>query len=173
MAKTVIHFIILAIVLLLAQLICSKIALWGIAMPVVFIYLILRLPINMHNSWVITIAFFMGLIVDTFSNTAGMNALACTILATMRQPVFYLYVLRDDDEQTNPIAASETMGAGAYFKYMATLTLAYCAMLFLIQAFTLRDFPLTLMRIGASSVLSMILLMATDSLLSKKSEEGL
>ena len=173
MAKTVIHFILLTIALLLAQLIGSKIALWNVAMPIVFIYLILRLPINMHTSWVITIAFFMGLIVDTFSNTAGMNALACTLLAVMRRPVFYLYVLRDDDEQPNPLPGSDTIGVGPYFRYMATLTLAYCTMLFLIQAFTLRNFPLTLMRIGASSVLSMLLLMATDSLLSRKSEERL
>ena len=58
MTKTVIQFIVLFVTLILLQLVCNKIVLWGIAMPVVFIYLILRLPVNLHDGWVLTIAFF-------------------------------------------------------------------------------------------------------------------
>ena len=84
MTKTVIQFIALFAVLLLAQVICSKIVLFNVAMPVIFIYLIMRLPINLHINWTLTIAFLLGLVVDIFNNTQGMNALACTLLATMR-----------------------------------------------------------------------------------------
>ena len=83
MTKTVIQFILLFIVLTVLQLVCNKIVLWGVAMPVVFIYLILRLPVNLHGGWVLTIAFFSGLIIDIFDNTPGMNALACTLMAAV------------------------------------------------------------------------------------------
>ena len=67
MTKTVIQFIVLFVALVLLQLVCNKIVLWGIAMPVVFIYLILRLPVNLHDGWVLTIAFFTGLLIDIFN----------------------------------------------------------------------------------------------------------
>ena len=47
MTKTVIQFIALFLALLVLQLVCNKIVLFNVAMPVVFIYLILRLPVNL------------------------------------------------------------------------------------------------------------------------------
>ena len=172
MTKTVIQFIALFLVLLVLQLVCNKIVLFNVAMPVVFIYLILRLPVNLHGGWVLTIAFFTGLLLDIFSNTPGMNALACTIMAMMRRPVFNLFVSRENDMNI-PIPSVETMGVGDYFKYMATLVTVYCTLIFLIQAFTLHNILLTLARIVASSVLSVIVIFGLDSLVSTRREKRL
>jgi len=84
MTKTVIQFILLFLALMVLQLVCNKIVLFNVAMPIVVIYLILRLPVNLHGGWVLTIAFFTGLVIDIFNNTPGMNALACTILGAVR-----------------------------------------------------------------------------------------
>ena len=73
----------------------------------------------------------------------------------------------------NPIPCVDTLGFGAYLKYMSTLVLIFSAMLFLVQAFTLHNWPLTLMRIGASSLLTIILLLALDSLVSTRREKRL
>ena len=42
MKNTLFHFLILFVALLVAQVICSKIVLFSVAMPVIYIYLILR-----------------------------------------------------------------------------------------------------------------------------------
>ncbi len=172
MTKTVIQFIVLFVALILLQLVCNKIVLWGIAMPVVFIYLILRLPVNLHDGWGLTIAFFTGLLLDIFSNTPGMNALACTIMAMMRRPVFNLFVSRENDMNI-PIPSVDSMGVGDYFKYMATLVTLYCVLIFLIQAFSLHNIGLTLARIAGSSVLSIIIIFGLDSLVSTRREKRL
>ena len=172
MTKTVIQFIVRFVALILLQLVCNKIVLWGIAMPVVFIYLILRLPVNLHDGWVLTIAFFTGLLLDIFSNTPGMNALACTIMAMMRRPVFNLFVSRENDMNI-PIPSVDSMGVGDYFKYMATLVTLYCVLIFLIQAFSLHNIGLTLARIAGSSVLSIIIIFGLDSLVSTRREKRL
>ena len=172
MTKTVIQFILLFIVLTVLHLVCNKIVLWGVAMPVVFIYLILRLPVNLHGGWVLTIAFFSGLIIDIFDNTPGMNALACTILAAVRRPVFNAYVSTEKDN-SQPIPSVDSMGIGDYFKYMATLVTLYCSLIFLIQAFSLHDIVLTLARIAASSALSIMIIFALDSLVSTRREKRL
>ncbi len=172
MTKTVIQFILLFLVLIVLQLVCNKIVLFNIAMPVVFIYLILRLPVNMHGGWVLTIAFFSGLIIDIFNNTPGMNALACTLMAAVRRPVFNLFVSRENDMNI-PIPSVDSMGVGDYFKYMATLVAFYCALIFSIQAFSLHDIMLTLARIAGSSMLSIIIIFGLDSLVSTRREKRL
>ena len=172
MTKTVIQFIVLFFALLLLQLVCNKIVLFNVAMPVVFIYLILRLPVNLHSGWVLTIAFFTGLILDIFNNTPGMNALACTILAAVRRPVLNVFVSRENDMNI-PIPSVDSMGVSDYFKYMATLVTGYCALIFIIQAFSLHNFVLTLARIAGSSVLSVIIIFGLDSLVSTRREKRL
>ena len=172
MTKTVIQFIVLFLALVVLQLVCNKIVLFNVAMPVVFIYLILRLPINMHGDWVLTIAFFSGLIIDIFTNTPGMNSLACTIMAALRRPMFNLFVSREND-MTIPIPSVDSMGIGDYLKYMAALVTIYCTLIFLIQAFSLHNIVLTLARIAGSSVLSIIIIFGLDSLVSTRREKRL
>ena len=75
MTKTVIQFIVLFLALMVLQLVCNKIVLFNIAMPVVFIYLILRLPVNLHGGWVLTVAFFSGLIIDGCQNLSSQERL--------------------------------------------------------------------------------------------------
>lgn len=172
MNKTIVQLIVLFIVLVLAQVVCYKILLFNVAIPLVFIYLILRLPVNWNLNINLTIAFVMGLLVDITCNTPGMNALCCTLLAAVRYPVFALYVSREDD-MSNPVPSVDTLGFGVYFKYMATMTVIFCTLLFFIQAFTIRNWPLTVMRIAASSLLTIILLLAIDSLVSTRREKRL
>ena len=172
MTKTVIQFIVLFLVLVVVQLVCNKIVLFNVAMPVVFIYLILRLPVNLHGGWVLTVAFFSGLIIDIFNNTPGMNALACTIMAAVRRPVFNIFVSRENDMNI-PIPSVDSMGVSDYFRYMATLVTIYCALIFSIQAFTLHNALLTLARIVASSVLSVVIIFGLDTLVSTRREKRL
>ena len=172
MTKTVIQFIVLFLALVVLQLVCNKIVLFNIAMPVVFIYFILRLPVNLHSGWVLTVAFFSGLLMDIFTNTPGMNSLACTMMAAVRRPLFNLFVSRENDMNI-PIPSVDSMGIGDYFKYMATLVTIYCALIFLIQAFSLHNIVLTLARIAGSSILSIIIIFGLDSLVSTRREKRL
>ncbi len=172
MTKTVIQFILLTLVLIVLQLVCNKIVLFNVAMPVVFIYLILRLPVNLHAGWVLTVAFFMGLVIDIFNNTPGMNALACTLMAALRRPVLNALITSEKD-MNQPIPSVDTLGVGDYFKYMATLVTLYCTLIFAIQAFSLHNIALTLARIAASSLLSIVIIFGLDTLVSTRREKRL
>ncbi len=173
MTKTIIQFIMLFLALVLVQIICSKMILFNVATPIIFIYLILRLPIGFSMNWTFTIAFLTGLVIDVFNNTPGMNALACTLLAGMRRPIFNAYFTHDDDETGDLMPAIDSLGLGAYLKYMSTLVLAYCIMIFFIQAFSLHNAGLTLLRIVCSGALSILLIFGIDSLVSTHREKRL
>lgn len=59
MSKTTLQFILLSLVLVLAQvLVFNHICLFNLAVPMVFIYVIVRLPITLNTNRVLTVGFF-------------------------------------------------------------------------------------------------------------------
>lgn len=173
MSKTVLQFILLGFILVLAQVIMfNHICLFNVAVPLVFIYLLVRLPITLSVNWMLTIGFFLGLTVDIFSDTYGMNTLACTIEAMMRKPILRLYVPREED-LTRPEPSMYSLGTATYLKYLLTLTLLYCGLIFLIEAFTFFNPVRLLLRIVFSTILSMALMIGIDSFMTPQSEKRL
>lgn len=82
MTKEILKFALLSVILVLCQVIVfNHICLFGVAVPLVFIYSLVRLPLNLNVNWVMTLGFLLGLTVDVFSNTQGVNALSCTLLS--------------------------------------------------------------------------------------------
>ena len=168
MIRTFVKFLIFSIALVLLQAtVFNHICLFHVAVPMAFIYVILRLPITMNVGWVLTVGFLLGLSVDIFSDTQGMNALACTLLAMLRKPVFTLYFPRED-EIGNPEPTISSLGAVVFIKYDLTMSLLYCFMIFLIEAFTFLNPLLLVLRILCSTVLTTLLILAIDSLTVKR-----
>ena len=172
MSKSVLQFIGLFVGMLLAQVICNRICLFGVAVPMVFFFFFIRLPMNLSVNWVICLSFLLGLGVDIFGDTQGMNALACTVLAVCRRPVFLLYFPREDD-LGNPIPSIRSLGIAVYAKYMVTAVLLYCTVVFLIQAFALKHFQITLLRIISSTILTFLILLGFDSIATTRREKRL
>lgn len=165
MIKEVLKFAVLFILIILLQvLICNHIALFNVAVPIVFIYFIIRLPIDFSKGWLFTLAFFMGLIVDIFADTPGVNALASTLLASFKRPVFYAYVPKDDKTiYMSPTVSS--LGISTYCKYLVTMVGLYCLMVFTIEYFSFADVKEILIMAASSCVLSFIILLSIDCLI--------
>lgn len=172
MTKNALISLLLFILMVFLQIICNRICLFNVAVPFVFIYFIIRLPLTLSVNWVMTLSFVLGLVVDIFSNTHGMFSMSCVILGALRKPVFSLYYPRED-EMTVPIPSIRTLGIGNYTKYMFTLTLLFCNCIYLIQLFTFSNFLLTLLRIVGSSILTAIVLFGFDSIATTKREKRL
>ncbi len=172
MTRNIFIFILLFIAMVFLQIICNRICLFNIAVPFVFIYFIMRLPMNMPINWVLTLSFLIGLVVDIFSNTQGMSSMACTLMGAVRKPVFSLYFPRED-EMSDPIPSINTLGIGNYIKYMMTLTVLYCTCIYIIQMFTFYNFILTLFRIVGSSLLSSIIILGFDCIATTNREKRL
>lgn len=168
MTKTILHFTALFVLLVLAQaVIFNHLFLFGVAVPLVFIYFIIRMPVTLGSIAMMTLGFLLGFTVDIFSDTAGMNSLACTLLAVMRLPVLRLYFPREDD-LTNPEPTMHSLGAGVYMKYAFSLTLIYCALLLSIETFSFIDIGSLVARIIGSTLLTFIFIICIDSLTNQK-----
>lgn len=174
MSKTVLQFCLLFVVMVLAQaVIFNHVALYSIGLAFVFIYFIIKLPVNLTPAKVIFLSFLIGFVIDIFQDTPGVNALACTCLGGSRRTIMRLYIPREEDIQ-HSVPAIKTLGAAVFAKYVFTMTLVYCTLLFAIEAFTFFNPAILLMRIVASTLLTSILLIAFDSLaLPSRSEKRL
>ncbi len=167
MTKEILKYLLLFIVLVVAQVVVfNHLCLFNVAVPLVFIYFIIKLPVTLSVNWAMTFSFILGLMVDIFSNTQGMNALACTVLAVMRLPLLRLYFPREED-MTNPEPSLHTLGPAAYTKYLLTMVAFYCAIFFLIESFTFYNWGLMVLRIVSSTLLTFIIILSFDSLTAK------
>lgn len=164
MTKTAFNFILLFIALVLAQaVIFNHLVLFGCAVPIVFLFMLVRLPMSIAPTAMIVIGFFLGLSVDIFSDTLGMNSLACTILAFMRRPIFHFLAPHEDDIMTiqpSPIS----MGLPSFVKYLLTMTGVYCFMVFAIESFGFFHPLILLLRMATSTIYTFLLLYALSSI---------
>ena len=127
----------------------------------------MRLPLTMNQNWMMIIGFIAGLIIDIFSDTAGMNALACTILSAIRNSIVKLYVTHED-EITDPNPSVDTLGPVTFIKYLFTMTFVYCLTITFIEAFTLRNALLSVYRAIGSTLLSFVIIWGVDALINAK-----
>ncbi|MBO5445103.1 MAG: hypothetical protein J5995_07155 [Muribaculaceae bacterium] len=168
MNKSIITFAILFIVLVLAQaLIMNHIVLFHYAVCFVFIYFIVKLPLNVPANWALTFGFLLGLSVDMLSDTPGVNALGCTILTAMKRPIYFAYE-QHDDKNRNIEPGMWTMGWLNFSKYLLSMSALYCITVTLIESVNYESPAVILIKAGASTVFTFLMLTAIDSLQNKK-----
>lgn len=173
MSNNWLQYTVLFITLVLAQvLICNHVVLFHTAVPLIFIYFIVRLPLSMSLNWQFTLAFLLGFIIDIFSDTPGVNSLSCLILAAVRKPVFYAYVQRDDKVK-DIVPTIGRLGPWTYIKYLFSLTLIYCLCCFGIEYFSFADVKQIAVDASSSALFTFTLLLGVDSLMTSKREKRL
>lgn len=168
MRQEFIKYILLQILLIAIQIfICNHIMLFNVAMGFVFIYLIISIPINTGTPLLLTWGFIVGLIIDIFSDTPGVNALSCTLLAMVKRPTLFAYITKDDrTKEIEPTMSS--LGFFTYVKYLLTMCLIYCILVFVIEYFTFADIQELILLIASSTLLTSILLLGVDAVASPK-----
>lgn len=167
MSKSFFTFLILFVVLALVQaLILNHVVLFNVAVCFMFIYFIIRLPMDLGANLLLTLSFLLGLSVDVLSDTAGVNALACTILASVKKPVFFAYE-QHDDKIRNIEPGIGTMGWLNYSKFLITMSAIYSFLALAIEFFSFEDVGNLLIMTAASALFTFVMLLATDSLIHK------
>lgn len=160
-------YVLLFIVLVLVQvLVCNNILLFGVAIPFVFIYFIISAPINVSLNLMLVLSFLLGMMIDLFSDTMGLNCLACLLLCALRKPVFYAYVPRDD-KFLSTVPCISNVGWSNYLKYILTMSAIFCILVFGIELFGFASFGRIAAMAASSTLFTMLLLLATDAIVNK------
>jgi rod shape-determining protein MreD len=109
----------------------------------------------------ILLAFFLGLILDSFSNTPGETAFALTLTAFLQPYFLSLYLERDNSDNFTPSMAK--MGFMKYATYVLLLTFIFCFTLFTLEAFSFFNWAQWLLCILGSWGVTSLIIIAIDS----------
>lgn len=150
---------------LLQVLILNNVHIAGYATPFLYIYLILKFESDVSRNALMLWAFFLGLTVDIFSDTQGMNAAATVLVAFLRPTFLCLFVPRDTPDALVP--GSRTMGISPFLKYLIVSVLVHHGMLLTIEFFSFAHVGALLLRIGTSSLLTVTCIMAVEGIRKK------
>lgn len=160
-------YVVLFIALVLIQvLVCNNILLFGVAVPFIFIYFIIVLPLDTSINLLMVLAFLLGFFIDLFSDTLGLNSMACLLLSVVKKPLFYAYMPKED-KFLSAVPSIATMGWFSYLKYILTLSGIFCFLLFGIELLSFASFGRLVLMIVSSTVLTLVLMVALDALFNK------
>ncbi len=155
MIRRNIKYIILFIFCVLIQtLIFDRMYIGGYVSVNIYVMFILLLPINTNRYLGLLFAFLLGLCIDIFNSTQGINASALVLMAFLRPYVLQIYAPREDYD-INKIPAIKNYGFSWFVKYTGTLILFHHTYLFYLEVFSLSNFFFTLFRVIISVIISM------------------
>ena len=150
---------------LLQVLILNNVHIAGHATPFLYIYLILKFESDTPRNALMLWAFFLGLAVDVFSDTPGMNAAATVLLAFLRPTFLRLFVPRDTLDTLVP--AIRTMGILPFLKYLVVSVLIQHGVVLTLEFFSVAHIGTLLLRIAASTLLTVTCIMAVEGIRKK------
>lgn len=161
--KNIIRFIAL---LLFQVLVLHNLNLGAYIYPAFYVYFVLLLPFETRGWVLLTSAFMLGLSVDIFTNTIGLNAAATVFMAFFRPAVIQLLTANKSYEP-GMVPGIRDAGFGWFFIYSLLLIAAHHTMLFFLEAFGFHDFSQTVIRIAYSSSVTLGLVMFAQLLFHK------
>ena len=143
-------------------LVLNQMHILGYATPFLYIYFILKLNTRISRNALMLWAFTLGLLVDMFGNTPGMNAASATLLAFSRTSILRLVTLRDMDEGFRPSVRS--LGLSSFSRYIFLSCSLFCSVLFLIDTFSFYDLPVLCLKILSSIISTMLCVFCVEML---------
>ncbi len=154
------------IVLVLVQvLILNNINFLGYINPYVYILFILLYPVKNNRTLFIFLSFLLGLCVDLFTDSIGVNAAASVFIAYIRPPVLKFSFGMIYEHQTIKFAQTE---AGNRLIYFSIMTVTHHLIMFSLEIFNTSNIILVLQKTLFSSIFTILLCLLVTVLFSKK-----
>lgn len=155
------------LVVLLQGLVFDKLNILSFINPQIYIIFILLLPFETPRWLELLSAFLLGITVGLFTNTSGIHAAACVLLAYARPYI------------ANSLTSKREFEAGVkpgikdlhfkwFFLYSFILISIHHSAYFLLEAFSFNYFMLSLRQIGATIVFSLGIIILSQYLLPRR-----
>ncbi|WP_025764038.1 hypothetical protein [Dyadobacter tibetensis] len=137
-----------------------NLVLFNYAFSFIYIGIILLLPVETDRLYVLLIGFLVGITVDIFSNTLGMHA-AATVLVAYIRPFLLHYQMEAKGVDRLEIGI-RAQGFMSFLAYLFPLILIHSSVLFLLEMNNINMILYSLMRIGATSLLTIVFILILE-----------
>ncbi|NQX90607.1 MAG: rod shape-determining protein MreD [Flavobacteriales bacterium] len=138
----------------------------GKALPLVYIFALLMIPMKTPRWLFLIIGFATGLLMDAFTNTMGIHASACTLLGFLI-PLARRTLAPRDGYEVEESPTVQDLGLGWYISYAGLLTLAHHIWLFFLEAWKFSIFWNTSLKIILSAAATLLLMVLGQYLIFK------
>jgi len=142
-------------------LVLNHINLGGYTNPYLYVYFILLLPFATPRWLLLVLAFIMGLSIDLFSNTPGLNA-AATVLMAFCRPFVIRLISNIPEEEMGIQPSLRIQGFKWFLSYATILVLIHHFALFYLEIFRFTEFFQTLWRLILSSIFTLGLIFLSE-----------
>lgn len=136
--------------------------------PYIYFLFILWLPFSISRSALLIVGFITGLSLDFFTITPGLHAAACVLIAFVRPFLINLLVPKDSSEFNYREPSPRAMGWTPYLVYALVLTVIHHTYMVLLQWFSVGNILAFLIKIVATTAISMLLIITTELLFPRR-----
>lgn len=150
------------IALVLAQvLVLNHIHLLGCAIPLLYVYFILRM--NRYTpKWATLIwGFALGLCIDIFANTPGLTAASLTLVSLLQPYVLDMFIAHDNKDDVKP--SFKTLGPGKYVGYVSVCVAVYCIVFFTLETFSFFNWLQWISNIIGSCIITVLFIIVVEN----------
>jgi len=136
--------------------------------PYLYFLFILWLPFSVPRFWQLVIGFILGLSLDYFMQSPGLHAAACVLVAYVRPFIINILSPKDESEFNYREPSPRALGWTPYAIYVFILTLLHHGYLFFLEWLSFGSFLIFLVKVVASTAVSMVLIFTVELLFPRK-----
>ena len=123
---------------LLQVLIFNHINLFGYLNPMVYIIWVFLFPVRLNKTALLILSFLLGLTIDIFSNSGGINAAATLFIAFIRLSVLKAVLRKSDFDYL--LFNLKSISGGKMFLFISILTIIHHFIIFSFEYFSFNYF---------------------------------
>lgn len=137
--------------------------------PYIYFVFILWLPFNLSRIALLAVAFITGMALDWFTNTPGLHAAPCVLIAYLRPVIIGLLTPKDNmTEFTYREPSPRSMGWTPYLVYALILTLLHHIYLTALEWLSFGSPLRFLIKVSATTAISMLLIIIVELLFPRR-----
>jgi rod shape-determining protein MreD len=156
----IVRLVRLFLILVVQIFLLNNLYLWGYATPLFIGYMITSFHRGSSRIILLLWGFLTGLLYDMFSNTAGIGAASCTLLAMAQPHLLSAFAPRDAADEF--VASTRVMGAWRFISYLFVSFFVLHFSFYLLDAFVLSDILLTVISTIVGTIFTTVLVFFTD-----------
>jgi len=136
--------------------------------PYLYYLFILWLPFSVSRLGLLVVGFITGMTLDYFTNTPGLHAAACLLIAYLRPFVINILTPKDPSEFNYREPSPKAMGWTPYMVYVLVLTIFHHGYLTLLEWMSFGSFLHFLIKVVSTTAISLLLVVTTELLFTRK-----
>lgn len=151
---------------LLQVVVFNHINLFGFVNPLIYIAWVILFPIRKNISILLLVSFLLGLSVDFFSDSGGINATATLFIAYFRLPILKIVLRKSDFDFL--LFNLRTISFGKALLFISVLTVIHHFIVFSLAYFSLKEFSSVISNTIFTSIFTILIITLGITLFTKK-----